>query len=146
MKTVLSVLVILSSLTFGALNANATGKVNPKLATWNAPLTNTDQSALIDLAGYNVYISTTATAPGCGSTAWVKMPGVPGSTVTVLAPTPAPIPGTKATWNIVNVPGPAGQKWMTVTAIDTTGSESGCALASPFVMKAPGAPDSLILE
>lgn len=122
----------------------AAGPLNPKTAQWDAPLTNTDTSALIDLSGYNVYVASGAFPPAFPGPGWFKML-VGGSTVTVLAASPAPVPGTKGIWGIVNVPGPSGQKHMLVTAVDLTGVESGPSNITPFVSKAPGVPGNLIL-
>ncbi len=128
--------------------ASAVGPVNPKQASWTAPLTNTDQSALIDLAGYNVYIASGAVPPSCPAVSWAKMPGA--STVTVVASSPTPkASDPPVLWPVPpapSIPGVPGQKQITVTAVDSTGVESACATPFPFSSKAPGVVSNLTLQ
>lgn len=95
---------------------------------WDAPTTNTDGSALTDLATYRVYVNTAPGAPR----------GTPTATVTAASATPAP--GTLVPWPCSLLTD--GQKYAYVTALDLAGNESANSNEVPFVFdaKAPVAP------
>ncbi|MBI3030799.1 MAG: choice-of-anchor D domain-containing protein, partial [Candidatus Rokubacteria bacterium] len=86
-------------------------------ASWTAPTTNADGSALTDLASYRLYYGTSnpVTCPG-------------GSTfVTVPSPTSSPAAGTTVNYQLKGLQ--AGTTYyVKVTAVDTSGNESACSV------------------
>jgi hypothetical protein len=88
--------------------------------TWTAPITNTDGTALTNLAGFRLYWGTTA------------------GTYT----TSRDIGNVKAT--TLNVLGIFSGNWfMAVTAYDTTGNESGYSNEYNFFLRSPNPPTNL---
>lgn len=86
-------------------------------ATWTAPTTNTDGSALTDLSKYNVYVGISPAVP---------CPGTPAFNQISTTTTPAP----NTTVGPVNIPGLITSTIynVQVTAVDTSGNESPCSL------------------
>src|SRR3990172_2006199 len=82
-------------------------------ATWNAPTTNVDGSPLTDLASYRVYFGTSN--PPCPTSSFRQ----------VASATAAPTPGTVVTFGLTGlITGTV--YFVQVTAVDTSGNESGC--------------------
>ncbi len=99
---------------------------------WTEPQTNTDATALVDLAEYRFYITQT--------------PGVYSATPAKVSPAPTPDP---VAGSILTTPCPAGipqgQNYAVVTAVDLAGNESAKSNEAPFVFdtRVPGAPINL---
>jgi len=99
---------------------------------WTEPQTNTDSSALTDLAEYRLYISQAA--------------GSYGSTPAKIIPAPSadPVAG-----SVLQTPCPAGipqgQNYAVMTAVDLAGNASVVSNEAPFVFDtvAPGSPVQL---
>jgi hypothetical protein len=91
--------------------------------SWEAPTTNTDGSALNDLAGYKIYYGETSVASGsCPS-------GYPsGNTITTGT--------TTRSYNFNNILTPGHTYYFQVTAYDTSGNESACSVTPGQVSKA----------
>ena len=85
---------------------------------WLNPTTNTDGSALTDLATYQIFISTT---PGSFTT--------PYATLTVI--NPAPTTAATVTYDLRGYTGGDGQRWTTVKAVDIAGNPSANAVPDP---------------
>ena len=84
---------------------------------WNAPTTNADGSALADLANYRLYLGTTA--PACPSPSFHV----------VSSPTSTPALGEIVASRIAGLS--AGTTYFArVTAVDTSGNESGCSAST----------------
>src|SRR3990170_181973 len=102
-------------------------------ATWNAPTTNADGTALTDLATYHVYFG--ASNPPCPTSSFWNVPSA----------TAAPTPGTVVNFGLTGLV--TGTVYFAqVTAVDTSGNESGCSAAAAAVARAdpPGtAPDTI---
>lgn len=99
MKKIILIVLFICLLVGTAMGASVT-------LSWTAPVTNTDGSALIDLAGYNVYSSTTGSAGPFLKTAST-------TTTTTTYTTTFSVPNnTYITY------------WYTVTAFDTSGNQS----------------------
>jgi hypothetical protein len=82
-------------------------------ASWTAPTTNVDSTPLTDLGSYRLYYATSAS----------PCPG--GSYVTVASPTPNPAAGQTVAARLTGLV--AGtQYYAAVTAVDTSGNQSGC--------------------
>ena len=91
-------------------------------ASWTAPTTNVDGSALTDLASYKVYYG--PTNPPC-----------PGSTfISVASPTATPGPGQTVTGTLTGL-ATGTQYFAAVTAVDTGGSESACSTVTSAVAR-----------
>ena len=116
----------------------AAGPVNPTVASWTAPTTNTDGSALTDLAAYNVYMASGATVPVFPGAGWTK--------TTVAAASPAPAPNTTVTTSLGAQPN--GQRYIVVTAVDLAGNESAGTAAVAFLVDrlAPTVPSNLLVQ
>jgi hypothetical protein len=86
-------------------------------ATWTAPTTNTDGSALTDLGSYRVYYSTNQAqlTPCQNATLRLDVP----------SPTTMPAPNTTVAGHLTNLTTGATY-WVAVTAVDTAGNESAC--------------------
>src|SRR3972149_5477297 len=97
-------------------------------ATWNAPTTNADGSALTDLGTYHVYFGTSN--PPCPTSSFWNVPSA----------TAAPTPGTVVNFGLTGlVTGTV--YFVQVTAVDTSGNESGCSgFASGVARPDPSAP------
>jgi hypothetical protein len=81
--------------------------------TWDAPTTNANGTPLTDLAGYRIYLGTSA--PACPSSSFH----------TVSSSTTAPTPGQTVSTRITALS--AGTTYFArVTAVDTSGNESAC--------------------
>jgi hypothetical protein len=98
-------------------------------ASWTAPTTNTDGSALTDLASYRVYVGTTNSP--CPSGTFVTVPS-PSST-----PPPGQTVGTRLTGLTNNT-----TYFVSVVAVDTGGNPSACttavsAVATPDITVTP---------
>ena len=91
-------------------------------ASWNAPTTNTDGSALTGLASYRVYYGVSS-APCPGS-----------SFVSVTSPTQTPQPGDTVTARLDGL-NSGTQYYVAVTALDLDGNESAC---SDVISAVPG--------
>lgn len=128
-------LLLCACLLFLAMPAFAAGPVlgpNKCALEFVAPVTNEDGSPLIDLKEYRVYVSATKgtfTAPFA----------------TIPAANPAPAPNTTVTWDCRTAGLTAGQKWVTVRAVDLATNESDNADLAPEAIadggtKADGAP------
>jgi len=101
-------------LMFAAVIAAAAGVEAASLPlTWNAPTTNADGSALRDLAGYRIYLGTSA--PACPSASFHAVP----------SPTATPASGDTVSTRITGLTG-GTMYFARVTAIDSSGNESGC--------------------
>src|SRR5262247_3970263 len=86
-------------------------------ASWTAPTTNTDGSALVDLALYRIYYSTSA-SPCPGSTFFQS----PTSTT-------SPSANQRVAFRLTGLA--TGTRYnVSVTAVDTTGMESACSPAA----------------
>ena len=109
--TLLTVLVTATPLSAGILDAS-----------WTAPTTNADGTALTDLALYRVYYGTTASV-------------CPGSTsISVVSPTPAPGANQTVATPITGLT--AGTRYYTaVTAVDLGGNASGCSAVASAVAR-----------
>ena len=84
---------------------------------WNAPTTNADGSALADLANYRLYLGTST--PTCPSASFHL----------VSSPTSTPAAGEIVASRIIGLS--AGTTYYArVTAVDTTGNESGCSASA----------------
>src|SRR5207249_362603 len=89
-------------------------------ASWTAPTTNTDGSALADLASYRVYYGT-------------SNPPCPGSSfLQVASSTPNPPANQTVTLRLTGL-STGTLYYVSVTAVDTSGSESGCATVASAV-------------
>jgi hypothetical protein len=92
-------------------------------ASWTAPTTNTDGSPLTDLAAYRVYYSTqTAPCPGTTRAEVVSPTSSPGANQTVSIRLTGLTGGTRYS--------------VGVTAVDTSGNESGCSGVASAVARA----------
>ena len=90
--------------------------------TWNAPITNADGSPLTDLAAYRVYFGTSSSP--CRVSSYSVVP----------SPTPTPIAGDVATFRLTGLV--TGTVYVTqVTALDSSGNESGCSLEATGVAR-----------
>ena len=102
-------------------------------ATWTAPTTKTDGTALTDLAAYHVYFGTSN--PPCPTSSFWNVPSA----------TAAPTPGTVVSFSLSGlVTGTV--YFVQVTAVNTSGNESGCSAAAAALARAdpPGtAPDTI---
>src|SRR5262245_16446807 len=97
--------------------------------SWNAPTTNVDGTPLVDLAGYRIYLGTSA--PSCPSTSYFSI----GS------PTPTPSLGDVLSSSVASLVAGA-MYFVAVTAVDLRGLESGCTqpasgLAEPDITVTP---------
>src|SRR2546425_6115264 len=102
---------------FGATNPASAGVLD---ASWTAPTTNSDGSALTDLGSYRVYYSTSATpCPGATFFTVASSTSTPPSSQTVSFRLTGLATG--ATYNV------------SVTAVDTGGSESSCSSVASAV-------------
>src|SRR3989442_14455339 len=89
-------------------------------ASWTAPTTNTDGSPLADLASYRVYYGT-------------SNPPCPGSSfLQVASSTPNPPANQTVTLRLTGL-STGTLYYVSVTAVDTSGSESGCATVASAV-------------
>lgn len=104
MRTLLALLLLVASAEAGQLDA-----------TWTAPTTNTDGSALTDLASYRVYYVQSTTANPCPGNQFSIMP----------SPTTTPAPNTRLTLHLPGLVDNAVYR-VQVSAIDTSGAESAC--------------------
>src|SRR5467141_4062199 len=104
----------------GILLVAGLGEAGVLDASWTAPTTNTDGSPLTDLASYRLYYGP-ATAPCPGPTFFP-----------VTSPTSSPAPGTTVSYRLSGLTTGA-QYYVSVTAVDTAGNESGCSLAANAV-------------
>ena len=86
-------------------------------ASWTAPTTNTDGSALTDLASYRVYYGP-ATGP-CPGTAPLQ----------VASPTSSPGPNTTVSVRLTGLV-TGNLYYVSVSAVDLSGNESGCSLVA----------------
>lgn len=97
-------------------------------ATWTAPTTNTDGSALTDLGSYRLYWFLFPNTP-CPGTQFLVVP----------SPTTTPAPGTQPTARLTGLT--QGLTYnVQVTAVDTGGSESACSVMASGVARADTAP------
>ncbi len=88
--------------------------------TWNAPSTNADGSPLDDLAGYRIYLGT-------------SVPGCPGESFhTVSSPTTTPAAGQTVSTSVTAL-NPGTTYFARITAVDTSGNESGCSSSASGV-------------
>ena len=97
------------------------------VASWTAPTTNADGTALTDLAAYRLY-------DGAALTPFATVP----------SSTAAPAPNTTVTTSCKTWP--VGQRNTAVAAVDTTGNESVRSVSFPFVLQddvPPQAPSGL---
>src|SRR3990172_7173252 len=91
-------------------------------ATWNAPTTKTDGTALTDLATYHVYFG--ASNPPCPTSSFWNVPSA----------TAAPTPGTVVNFGLTGLV--TGTVYFAqVTAVDTSGNESACSGFSSAVAR-----------
>lgn len=112
---------VLSVLTVAAAGVSA--EAASVSLTWNAPTTNADGSRLSDLAGYRIYLGTSA--PKC-----------PGASFhSVASPTTTPAAGQTVSTSVTALN--AGTTYfIRVSAVDTSGNESGCSSAASGVAQA----------
>ena len=89
-------------------------------ASWTAPTTNTDGSQLTDLASYRVYYGP-ATAPCPGPVFF-----------SVASSTSSPAPNTTVTYRLTGLT-TGLLYYVSVSAVDTAGNESGCSLAASAI-------------
>src|SRR2546428_4690907 len=89
-------------------------------ASWTAPTTNTDGSALTDLGSYRIYYGP-ATAP-CPGPAFFQ----------VASPTSSPASGTTVSFRLPGLT-TGTQYFVSVSAVDLGGSESACSLTANAV-------------
>jgi len=126
---------------FGATRAaRAEGPVVNKATcelSWNAPTTNADGTPLTDLAGYHVYLGTSA-ADVIAS----------GPTLQVAAPSPTPVAGSRVVWSCAAIA--VQQHYTQIAAFDTSGNISVRTPVFPFVVQsvvtvnpAPSAPTNV---
>jgi hypothetical protein len=100
----------LISIVVGAVNGEA-ASLN---LSWTGPTTNADGTPLSDLAGYRIYLGTTAPPPCPGA-----------SFAAVTASTPAPSTGETVAYQFPGLT--AGVTYVArITAVDFSGNESGC--------------------
>jgi len=92
-----------------------TGHAGTLDLAWDAPTTNQDSSPLTDLSGYRVY-SSTSTIASCPPTSSPQF---------VAAANPAPAPNTTVTYRLAGLT-QGTTYFVRVTAVDTSGNESGC--------------------
>src|SRR5437879_2252982 len=102
---------------FGATNPASAGVLD---ATWTAPTTNSDGSALSDLGSYRIYYSTSATP-------------CPGPTFfTVASSTTAPGPNQTVSFRLTGLT--TGLTYnVAVSAVDTSGNESACSAVASAI-------------
>ena len=102
---------------FGAAVPASAGVLD---ATWTAPTTNSDGSALSDLGSYRIYYSTSATP-------------CPGPTFfTVASSTTAPGPNQTVSFRLTGLT--TGLTYnVAVSAVDTSGNESACSAVASAV-------------
>src|SRR6267378_3658162 len=102
---------------FGAMDPASAGVLD---ASWTAPTTNSDGSALTDLGSYRVYYSASATpCPGATFFTVASSTSTPPSNQTVSFRLTGLTTG--STYNV------------SVTAVDTSGNESSCSSAASAV-------------
>jgi hypothetical protein len=92
-------------------------------ASWTAPVTNADGTPLKDLAGYRVYLGTST--PACPSSSFHS----------VTSPTSTPIANQTVRTTITGL-APGTTYSMRVTAVDSSGQQSGCTAAVSGVARA----------
>jgi hypothetical protein len=92
-------------------------------ASWTAPVTNADGTPLKDLAGYRVYLGTST--PACPSSSFHS----------VTSPTSTPSANQTVRTTITGL-APGTTYSMRVTAVDTSGQQSGCTAAVSGVARA----------
>lgn len=110
--TVFFLVLLCSSSVVGTLNAEA---ASLDLA-WTGPTTNADGTPLTDLAGYRIYLAS-AVPPRCPDASF-------GAAVASSAP--APVTGEAVAYQIPGLA--AGTTYVAlITAVDSSGNESGCA-------------------
>ncbi len=134
----LILLVILSVFTVPVL-ANAavcTPTVSPNQLTFTAPSTNTDGSALVDLAGFKLYYSNTSGTEGTGTVKDVAMDGATG-------------PGTTGAIMLLSLGLIDGKTYyFKLSAYDTAGLESGLSIEAfcTFDATVPNSPSTIIVK
>src|SRR5215510_6674378 len=128
-----------------ATSAWAEGPVNSTKALWIAPTTNTDGSALTDLAGYFMYIASGpvgSTAPPFPDPKWVRQPMTPAA-----SPTP---PANFQVTTMLPAGLGFGQRWLLVSAVNLGGIEGAVqATPRPFLMQnlvPPSVPANLLVQ
>jgi hypothetical protein len=110
--TVFFLVLLFSSSVVGALNVEA---ASLDLA-WTGPTTNADGTSLTDLAGYRIYLAS-AVPPRCPDAS---------TGAAVASSAPAPITGEAVAYQIPGLA--AGTTYVAlITAVDSSGNESGCA-------------------
>ena len=97
----------------GVLVMAASGHAGVLIASWTTPTTNTDGSALTNLAFYRVYYST-SDSPCPGSTFFE-----------VTSPTPMPQPNQAVSFQLTGLTTAAVYR-VSVTAVTTDGNQSNC--------------------
>lgn len=117
----------------GSMSMPPDGEAGVLDASWTAPTTNVDGTALVDLASYKVYFTA---SPG------VPCPGSTFVTVNVGVPTPAP--NTTVSKHLTGLT-VAKSYTVAVTAVNVDGLESACsatasAPARPSTPSSTGAP------
>jgi hypothetical protein len=111
-STVFFLALLFSSSVVGALNVEA---ASLDLA-WTGPTTNADGTPLTDLAGYRIYLASAAPPP-CPDAS---------SGASVASSAPAPVTGEAVAYQIPGLA--AGTTYVAlITAVDSSGNESGCA-------------------
>ena len=105
---------LLSGVLSGVLLMTAPSEAGVLDASWTAPTTNTDGSPLTDLASYRVYYGPSS-SPYPGS-----------SFFQVASPTPSPPSNQTVTFRLTGL-ATGTLYYASVTAVDTSGSESACA-------------------
>jgi len=106
----------------GVLLSAGPGRTGTLTASWTAPTTNTDGSALTDLASYNLYYGLTNSP-------------CPGSTfVTVPSSTPSPGPNLTVTQALTGLV-TGSTYFAAVTAVATSGAQSACSTVASAVAR-----------
>ncbi len=112
----------LSLLVCGVLLETTPGTAGTLDASWTAPTTTTDGTALTDLASFQLYYGT-ASSPCPGS-----------SSVQVASPTPSPGPGQTISFRLTGLT--TGTLYnVAVTAVDANGSQSACSSIASAVAR-----------
>jgi Divergent InlB B-repeat domain len=109
-------LVRLTSVVFASgllLTSGGGGEAASLSVSWGAPTTNADGTPLLDLAGYRVYLGTSA--PTCPSSSYFS----------VASPTPAPSAGDALSSRIASLAADV-MYFVAITAVDLGGLESQC--------------------
>ena len=106
----------------GVLMMTTSGQAGVLLASWTAPTTNTDGSALTNLAFYRVYYSTSDSP--CPGNAYFE----------VASPTPTPAPNQTLSFQLTSLTTVSIYR-VAITAVNTSGKESSCSMVASAISR-----------